>query len=64
MLTTLHNVARRLAAIARQVLGAPDYERYVQHMRACHPQVEPLARADFYRSRLEARYDKPGARCC
>ena len=54
----------RAGAIACQVLGAPDYERYVEHLRACHPQAQPLSREDFYRSRLEARYDRPGARCC
>ena len=64
MLTRIHNVARRIAAVARQVLGAPDYERYVAHVRAHHPGTEPLVRDDFYRSRLEARYGKPGARCC
>jgi uncharacterized short protein YbdD (DUF466 family) len=64
MLTKVRNVLRRAAAVARQVLGVPDYDRYVEHLRARHPQIEPPARADFYRSRLEARYDKPGARCC
>ena len=54
----------RLAAIVRQVIGAPDYERYVTHVRCLHPGARPLERDDFYRASLEARYNKPGARCC
>jgi uncharacterized short protein YbdD (DUF466 family) len=54
----------RAAAVLRTVIGAPDYERYVAHIRARHPGTEPLAWADFYRSRLEDRYAKPGSRCC
>lgn len=53
-----------LAAAVRRVIGAPDYERYVAHVRARHPGVEPLARDEFYRMRLEDRYSKPGAKCC
>jgi uncharacterized short protein YbdD (DUF466 family) len=47
-----------------QVVGAPDYERYVTHVRRYHPGSKPLERDDFYRASLEARYNKPGARCC
>jgi uncharacterized short protein YbdD (DUF466 family) len=51
-------------AVVQRVLGAPDYELYVAHLRDRHPDVEPLERSAFYRARLEARYDRPGARCC
>lgn len=46
------------------VVGAPDYERYVAHMRACHPDTRPLPRDAFLRDRETARYSRPGARCC
>ena len=52
------------ARVARAVLGAPDYERYLAHMRAHHAGEPPLTRDDYLRRRLEARYSKPGARCC
>ena len=55
---------RRAARIVRTVIGAPDYERYVAHVRRCHPDATPLTREAFVRERLEARYAKPGARCC
>ena len=55
----------RLAArTLRTVIGAPDYERYVAHVRRHHPGREPMSREAFVRDRLEARYSKPGARCC
>jgi uncharacterized short protein YbdD (DUF466 family) len=54
----------RVACVLRQVVGAPDYQRYVAHLRACHPSAEPLGLDEFYRVRLEERYTKPGARCC
>lgn len=52
------------ASAVRRVLGAPDYERYVAHLRANHPGAEPLCRNEFYRVRLEERYNRPGAKCC
>ena len=55
---------RRIGRVIRRVIGAPDYERYLEHCRLRHPDVEPLALADFIRERLAARYEKAGSRCC
>jgi uncharacterized short protein YbdD (DUF466 family) len=55
---------RRAASVVRTVVGAPDYERYVTHMRDHHPGCEPISLDEFMRQRLESRYSKPGARCC
>ncbi|HEX5633509.1 MAG TPA: YbdD/YjiX family protein [Gemmatimonadales bacterium] len=55
---------RRLAGALRTIVGAPDYERYVAHVRERHPHCAPLGRAEFERERLEGRYSRPGARCC
>ena len=60
-------IARRLRAAARvlrMILGAPDYERYAAHVRRHHPGRVPLSREAFVRERLEARYSRPGSRCC
>ena len=54
----------RIAELVRAVIGAPSYERYLAHMRAAHPGRAPLQRDEFIRNRLDARYSKPGARCC
>jgi uncharacterized short protein YbdD (DUF466 family) len=57
-------LARSVARAVRTAIGAPDYERYLRHMRAHHPGAEPLTREAFARERLEARYSRPGSRCC
>ena len=61
---TVREYLARAAAVLRTVVGAPDYERYVAHVRARHPEVEPIGCAEFYRSRLEDRYNRPGSKCC
>ena len=55
---------RRVARVVRTVIGAPDYDRYVAHVRRRHPDCTPLTREAFVRERLDARYSRPGARCC
>lgn len=54
----------RVAATVRRIIGAPDYATYVAHVRACHPEREPLSEREFVAERLAARYEKPGSRCC
>jgi uncharacterized short protein YbdD (DUF466 family) len=63
-LTACRRFRARVGSVARQVLGAPDYDRYVRHMTACHPGEEPAGLNEFYRTRLEERYNRPGAKCC
>ncbi len=55
---------RRVLRVLRTIIGAPDYERYVSHMRAHHPECDVVSRDEFMKQRLESRYSKPGARCC
>ena len=52
------------AAVVRRVIGVPDYDRYVAHMRRHHAGERLLSREEFVRERLAARYERPGARCC
>ena len=57
----------RLTGIARAiraVVGAPDYERYVEHVMFSHPGTEPMSRDQFVRDRMDNRYSRPGSRCC
>lgn len=62
--SALAGMVRRTAAVTRRIIGAPDYDRYLDHMRSRHPGRVPLARAEFERDRLASRYDRPGSRCC
>jgi uncharacterized short protein YbdD (DUF466 family) len=55
---------RRALRVLRTIIGAPDYERYIAHMRAQHPECDVVSRDEFMKQRLESRYSKPGSRCC
>jgi uncharacterized short protein YbdD (DUF466 family) len=57
-------MCRQAAQVTRRVIGVPDYDRYLAHLRVHHPQAQPLARDEFIRQRQIDRYSKPGARCC
>jgi uncharacterized short protein YbdD (DUF466 family) len=54
----------RAACIVRRVIGVPDYDRYLAHLRAHHPDETPLTPQEFERQRLADRYSRPGSRCC
>ena len=64
MVQGLAPALRKVAAMIRRVIGAPDYEQYVAHVRARHPGESPMSREEFVSRRLAERYDKPGSRCC
>lgn len=53
-----------LLAALRRVVGAPDYDAYVAHLRRAHPTEVPMSRDEFLQRRLDDRYARPGARCC
>jgi uncharacterized short protein YbdD (DUF466 family) len=55
---------RRAVAIVRRIVGVPDYDGYLAHVRACHPDTIPMTRAEFERARLDDKYSRPGHRCC
>jgi uncharacterized short protein YbdD (DUF466 family) len=60
----VRDFVRLAARVLRAIVGAPDYERYVAHVHARHPDSTPMTPDEFARERLAARYDRPGARCC
>jgi uncharacterized short protein YbdD (DUF466 family) len=53
-----------IARVLRAVLGAPDYERYLEHVMLAHPERKPMSCDQFMRDRMNDRYSKPGSRCC
>lgn len=55
---------RHAAAVLRRIIGVPDYDRYVAHVRECHPGTQPLSRREFEEARLHDKYSRPGQRCC
>lgn len=60
----LADQVRKIAKVVRTIIGAPDYDRYVAHVKECHPGQAVMSRDEFSKSRLEARYNQPGNRCC
>jgi uncharacterized short protein YbdD (DUF466 family) len=54
----------RAAWVIRRVLGAPDYEGYLAHLRHADPGTAPLPREEFLREAMARKFEKPGARCC
>lgn len=54
----------RVACVVRRIIGVPDYDRYVAHVRAHHPGAEPMSQQEFIQQRLADRYSRPGSRCC
>lgn len=54
----------RLTSVVRVIVGAPDYDAYLAHMRRRHPDSVPLGLAAFERELLSSRQRRPGARCC
>ncbi len=50
--------------MARSAIGLPDYDTYVAHVRAHHPDQAPMDRDTFFRERMEARYGRGRSRCC
>lgn len=55
---------KKTAAIIRRIIGAPDYERYVQHMEKHHPDCALMSHDAFVTERMTAKYTRPGSRCC
>ena len=52
---------------ARLMVGVPDYDTYVEHMRRIHPGAPVMTYAEFFRERQNARYGadgRNGFRCC
>lgn len=53
-----------LVQTARLIVGVPDYDRYLAHVRRTHPDTVPMSREDFFANRLQARYGRGASRCC
>lgn len=63
----LSAIGKCLCDSARLMVGVPDYEAYVAHVRKTHPDTEPMTYEAFFRDRQQARYGgdgKGGFRCC
>ncbi|MFV0480651.1 MAG: YbdD/YjiX family protein [Campylobacteraceae bacterium] len=65
MFENIAKMGKYLGQAARLMVGVPDYDTYVQHMKLTHPEQTPMTYEEFYENRVEARYGgKDGGRCC
>lgn len=60
----LRGLWRWLAQTGRLIVGVPDYDLYLAHMRRRHPERTPMTREAFFADRLQARYARGASRCC
>jgi uncharacterized short protein YbdD (DUF466 family) len=61
------DAASGLSAVRRTahlMCGIADYDTYVAHRRARHPDAPMLSYAAFMRDREAARYGRNAAHCC
>ncbi len=63
-LAALSEKLRSLQSLVHRIIGAPDYEAYLSHVRQCHPEGAVMTRDEFVAARLADRYSRPGSRCC
>lgn len=67
MFGNLGQAGKYLGQAARMLVGVPDYDTYVQHMKDNHPDKPVMTYKEFFRERQQARYGgdgKGGMRCC
>jgi len=57
---------KHAARCARLMVGQPDYDAYLRHMREHHPARPVMSFPEFFRDRENARYGGNGriGRCC
>ena len=67
MFGNLGEAKKYLGQAAKMLIGIPDYDNYVEHMKTNHPDKPYMTYNEFFRERQEARYGgggEGGVRCC
>jgi uncharacterized short protein YbdD (DUF466 family) len=66
MFSDLGKFGSYLGQTARLMIGLPDYDNYLNHMQATHPDLPVMGYEEFFRERQEARYGANGRtiKCC
>ncbi len=55
----------RLIAAFKRIVGMPNYDAYVAHLRDEHPECAIPDEKEYYKLYLDAKYNGgPGSRCC
>ena len=64
MFNDLSKLGKYLGQAARLMVGMPDYDTYVAHVKTTHPDRPVMSYEEFFRERQEARYNGGTGRCC
>jgi uncharacterized short protein YbdD (DUF466 family) len=64
MMNLISSLLSTTASAVRAVLGVPDYQRYLAHMRTAHPGDRVMNETEFNHTRMNDRYNRTGSRCC
>ena len=59
-MTRLITLVKRMQQSFRLMVGVPDYENYLAHMKQHHPDLTPMDAKTFYRHCIDARYPSAG----
>jgi len=62
--TRLGKIWRVAVRTARLAIGVPDYDNYVEHMRAHHPGAPVMSYPEFFNERQQKRYGTGRTGCC
>ncbi|MBN3766998.1 YbdD/YjiX family protein [Burkholderia sp. Ac-20365] len=60
----VRNAGKYLGQAMRLMVGLPDYETYVTHVREAHPDRPVMSYEEFFRERQQARYGGGAGKCC
>ncbi|UXN04198.1 YbdD/YjiX family protein [Bartonella sp. HY406] len=65
MFNKIAKAGKYMGQAAKLMIGVPDYDNYVQHMRLTHPDQTPMTYPEFFKDRQDARFGgKNGFKCC
>ncbi|GGC22029.1 YbdD/YjiX family protein [Pseudoduganella buxea] len=66
MFDEIVKAGRYLGQSMRLMVGLPEYDTYVAHCEATHPDRPIMSYEEFFKERQEARYGGAGKRggCC
>jgi uncharacterized short protein YbdD (DUF466 family) len=64
MINYIASLFSHAASVLRAVLGVPDYERYLTHMRTAHPGDRVMSETEYRVTRMNDRYNRAGSKCC
>ena len=60
MFDTLSKAGKYLGQAAKMMIGVPDYDNYVEHMRVNHPDQTPMTYEEFFRDPAKRQQNKVG----